>query len=351
MTHPTRRAGLLGLTLMLAVAACGGGDAEEKGWITGLLDRIPDTPASAEYITVVDLTAAAAAAGITTPDAGASEEDLGDYFRSLPHDALVPDLLRDAFPRFGDLTGELGVDPALVGAAIMAGNAPETFQVLAGGFDPAVIDQAVHAEPAWSDLLTTGEYGGVAYYRWGDDFTIDTSRVTPVRPLGRGGRLALDAGFLYWVPWTAGMEGLIDARAGAVPTLADDSRLARAARALAAAGVYSAILTDRPLVEDAAASGLVLGIGGGRDEAGAYWVIVAVHDTAAAAQESATAVRSVLSEGTILSTGQRWSERVTGFDIEVEDDMLVGVVRSAGREGDWLQAYYGREMLLVAAQG
>jgi len=276
---------------------------------------------------------------------------VADYLLGMPRDALITDLLRDPAPDFGDLTAELGIDPSRVFLAITAGTPPETYQVLEGAFDAAAIDTAVRSDPIWSGLLSTAEHRGVTYYTWGGDFETDLTRVTTVRPLGRGGRLALHAGFLYWVPWTAGMEELIDAGAGAVPTLADDSRLAQAARALAAAGVYSAILTDRPLVDDAAVSGLVLGIGGGRDGAGAYWVIVAVHDTAAAAQESAAAVRSVLSEGTILSTGQPWSERVTGFDIKVADEMLVAVVRSAGREGDWLQAYYTRESLLVAAQG
>ena len=99
------------------------------------------------------------------------------------------------------------------------------------------------------------------YYAWGDDFEIDLSRVTPVRPLGRGGRLAVDDGFLYWVPWTAGMEGLIDAGAGRTATLADDPPFARVAGALEAAGVYSAVLTDRGL--DDTTSALAVGAGGG----------------------------------------------------------------------------------------
>ena len=343
---------LVGLALVASACANGDEDAGRSEWIVGLaLARIPDGAEPFGEVMVVDLPSAAAAAGMAVPGSEAPDDMIADYFLGMPRDALLPDLLRDPAPEFGDLTVDLGIDPSRVSLAITAGTPPETYQVLEGDFDAAAIDAAVRSDPIWSGLLRTAEHRGVTYYAWGGDFETDLTRVTTVRPLGRGGRLALDAGFLYWAPWTAGIEGLIDAGAGAVPTLADDSRLARAARALAAAGVYSAILTDRPLVEDAAVSGLVLGIGGGRDEAGAYWVIVAVHDTTAAAQESATAVRSVLSEGTILSTGQLWSERVTGLDIEVEDDMLVVVVRSAGREGDWLQAYYRRELLLVAAQG
>lgn len=355
MGRGRRRVVLALVGLALAAAGCGDGDggdaADDTGWIVGLLDRIPDTAEPFGEVMVVDLPSAAAAAGTAVPGSGAPDEMIADYFLGMPRDALLPDLLRDPAPDFGDLTADLGIDPSRVLLAITAGTPPETYQVLEGDFDAATIDAAVRSDPIWSDLLTTTEHAGVAYFVWGNDFEVDTSRVTPVRPVGRGGRLGLDDGFLYWVPWTAGMEGLIDAGADAVATLADDPVLGRVARALEEAGVYSAILTDTPLLDDGTASGRGLGVGGGRDEAGAYWVIVAVHDTAAAAQESATAVRSVLSEGTILSTGQLWSERVTGFDIEVEDDMLVVVVRSAGREGDWLQAYYTRELPLVAAQG
>lgn len=350
MTRVSKGAGLILTGLALALAACGGGagGTGEGGWIVGLLDRIPDTGGSGE-VTVVDLTAAAAAVGIAVPPAGASDPEISDYLLGLPRDALVPDLLRDPAPRFSDLTGELGIDPAQVTAAITAGTPPETYQVLAGSFDAAAIDETVRTEPDWSDLLTTGEHRGVAYYTWGADFESDIARVTPVRPLGRGGRLGLDDGYLYWAFWTAGIEGLIDAGAGGAATLADDAPLAQAARALETEGVYSAILTDTPLLDDPV-SGLALGLGGGRDDAGAFWVVVAVHDSAAAAEESAAAVRSILSEGTILSTGEPWSERVSGFEVTVEGDMLVAVVRAAAGEGDWMRAYYTRESLVLAAQ-
>ena len=316
----------------------------------GLLDRVPDAGASGDLM-VVDLAAAAAAGGVAVPAPGASADEIADYLAGLPRDALVPSVVRDPFPDFDALTRELGIDPALVTAAIEAGTPPETYQVLAGDFDPAAVDAAVRSDSVWADLLTTAEHGGVPYYAWGNDFETDYSRVTPVRPLGRGGRLAVDDGWLYWVPWTTGMEGLIDAGAGRVASRADDPLFARGAAALEEAGVYSAILSDVPLIDDGTGSGLFLGLGGGRDEAGAYWVIVAIHDTAAAAQESADAVRLALTEGTILSSGALWSERVAGFEVTVEGDMLVAVVHAAAGEGDWMRAYYTRELLVLAAQG
>ena len=355
MGRGRRRVVLALIGLALAAAGCGDGDggdaADDTGWIVGLLDRIPDSAEPFGEVMVVDLPSAATAAGMAVPGSGAPDEVIADYFLGMPRDALIPDLLRDPAPDFADLTADLGIDPNQVFLAITAGTPPETYQVLEGDFDAAAIDAAVRSDPIWSSLLSTAEHRGVTYYAWGDDFEVDTSRVTPVRPVGRGGRLGLDDGFLCWVPWTAGMEGLIDAGADAVATLADDPVLGRVARALEEAGVYSAILTDTPLLDDGTASGRGLGVGGGRDEAGPFWVIVAVHDTATAAEESAAAVRSILTEGTISSTGDEWAQRVSGFEVTVEGDMLVVIAHAAAGEGDWMRAYYTRELLLVAAQG
>jgi hypothetical protein len=342
---------MAGLAL-LASACAGGGDAGgEDHWIVGLLQRIPAAAPATNEASVVDLSAAAAAAGVTVPPAGAGDDEIGAYLLGLPRDALVPDLLRDPAPRFADLTRELGIDPTQVAAAITAGSPPATYQVLQGDFDAGAIEAAVRVDPVWSGLLTTAQYRNVTYFAWGADLESDLDRVTPVRPLGRGGRLALDGRFLYWVPWTAGVTALIDAGAGAATTLGDDPLFSRAARALENAGVYSAILTDTPLLDDGPVSGRVLGVGGGRDEDGAFWVVAAVHDGAAAAEEAAAAFRSVLTEGTTLGTRQPWSERVSSFEVTVEGDMVLAVMRSTGPEGDWVRAFYTREPLLLAAQG
>lgn len=342
----------------LAAAGCGGGatgedGGDEAGWIIALLDRIPAGGAPADAA-VVDVAAAAAAAGIGVPGAGASDEAIAAFFSGLPRDAVPPSLLTDPFPDFGALRTELGLDPARVVRVITAGLPDSSYQVLEGDFDAASIDAAsidaaVHADPVWSDLLAEAEHRGVAFYAWGEDFQIDVSRVTPVRRLGRGGRLALDGRFLYWVPWTGGLEVLIDAGAGAVGTLADDSRFTRTARALEAQGVYSAVIGDRLL--DGGDSGRALGLGGGRDQEGSFWVMVAVHDTDAGAEAAAAEVRAVLTGGTIAATGGPWSERVAGFEVTVEGDMLVVVARAAAGEGDWQRAYYTRDPLVLAAAG
>lgn len=326
------------------------------GWIVALLDRIPATEGSGHEVELTNLTAAAQVVGAVTPAPGAPADEITSYLLFLPGDVWLPELLQRAGTSPDEVRAELGFDAATVQAAVTAGLPPEQFVVLQGDFAVAAIDAAVGSDPVWSDLLTTAEHGGVSYYAWGADFAVDVTRVTAARPIGRGGRLALEDGFLYWVPWTTGMEGLIDAGAGALPTLADQPLLRQAAEALEAQGVYSAVITDAPLAGGPGVSGalapyLVLGLGGGQDDAGVFWVVVAIHGTAAAAEQSAAGLRTALAAGSMGSIGTLWSEAVTGADITVEGTALVAVIRTDRPAGDWVRAYLTRDPLLAVAKG
>lgn len=316
-----------------------------------LLDRIPDTENSGQEVTLANLAGAAEAAGIELATAGAPAVEVASFFAGLPTDIALPQWFFRIITRADELRAQLGVDLAAIYGAAEAGAMPAQFLVPEGDFDAAAIDAAVHADPVWSDLLATGEHAEVSYFTWGEDFEIQIDRVTTAHPYGRGGRLALDGGYLCLAPWTAGIEALIDAGAGTVPTLADRAPLRQAAEILQREQVYSAVLTDTPLDEGSPASGLALGVGGGRDETGAFWVVAAVHDTAAGAEESAASFRSIITEGTSLGSGEPWQERVASFEVGVEGKAMVAVVYSATGEGDWHRAYYAREPLLAAAMG
>jgi len=295
-------------------------------WIVSLLDRIPDTETSGHEVTLVNLARAADAAGIEPAVEGAPAVEVTAFFADLPADTRLPSLFFRSVTRPDEFRAQLGVDLAAVSSAVEAGTLPAQFLVLEGDFDAAAIDAAARADPVWSDLLAIGEHAGVPYFTWGEDFKTWLERVTTAHPYGRGGRLALDGGYLYLAPWTAGIEALIDAGVGTVPTLADRAPLRQAAEILQREHVYSAVLTDAPLTEGSDASGLALGLGGGRDEAGAFWVVVAIHDTAAGAEESAASFRSIITEGASLGSGEPWQERVASFEVSVAGEAMVAVV-------------------------
>jgi hypothetical protein len=340
------------------------GEATEGGWIVGLLDRIPDTGTTGRYVELLNLAAAAEAAGVQIPPAGAEASEARDYLLALPGDVVAPELLQRAAASTDAIRAELGIDPVTIRQAVTAGEPPERYLVLQGDFDGSAIDAAVRSEPVWSDLLTTAEHAGVPYYTWGEDFASMLDRVTAARPLGRGNRLALDGGYLYWVPWTAGVEALIDAGSGVAPGLADRPLLRQAAGLLEGERVYSAILTDTPLlaeplgakpgegVDGYLAPYRVLGLGGGSGEAGPFWVVVAIHDSPAAAEQSAAGFRTGIEQGTAIALGGApWSERVTALEVTVEGAAMVAVLRSAGPVGDWIRAYLSRDPLFAVAGG
>jgi hypothetical protein len=348
-------------TTTTLAGSSGEGSADNAGWIVSLLSRIPDTETSGRYVALVDLRTAAQAAGVEIPPVGAQATEVTGYLFALPGDALLPDLLQRAAASVDDVRAELGTDPVSIETAVTAGDPPKQYVVLQGDFDEGTVDSAVRGEPVWSDLLTTAEHSGVSYYTWGEDFASVLDRVTAARPLGRGSRLALDNGYLYWVPWTAGVEALIDAGAGTIPRLADHPRMRQAAEVLQREHVYSAALTDVPLLADPLgtpseegvagylAPYLVLGLGGGQDDAGVFWVVVAIHDSTAAAEQSAAGFRVGVAEGTAVVGGARWSERVTAMEVTVEGNAMVAVLRSANPPGDWMRAYQSRDPLLAVA--
>lgn len=358
MMPKTKTVAVVLASLMLAATACGGDDAGDGvGWIVGLLERLPDAENSGREIQLADLGAAAVAAGISVPAPGAPAEDIQRYLVGLPRDALVPEIMWRGGMEVDSLRTELGLDLAAVRGTATAGWPPELFVVLRGDFDAAVVDAAVRADPVWSDVLAVAEYDGVDYYTWGDDFEHDLSRTSAARPLGWGGRLALDDGCMYWVPWTAGLEALIDAGAGTVPTLADRPTLRRAAELLQQEQVYSALLTDQPLLPAGDAPGgrlapyLALGLGGGGDADGIFWVVVAVHATESAAEESAAGFRSGLAADTVLSLGAPWSDMVTDSEVTTDGTAMIAVLRTDRPAGDWTRAYMTRDPLIAVGAG
>ena len=97
---------------------------------------------------------------------------------------------------------------------------PYEYQAVQGTFTREDIEYAAKNGPL-HEHCEIDSWGGYEYYRWGEDMSIHMDWRSNVRPLGRGCRLAYIDGCAFWIPWTDGIEEMIDAYKGNIPSLAD----------------------------------------------------------------------------------------------------------------------------------
>ncbi len=378
----TRRTGPGALLLAAAVlAGCGSGvdGGDDAGPATGdgapsgveaALSFVPATEGAADFVVVNDIAAAADAAGLTAPDPGASEQEVGAYLSPLsgvgddatvavaPSDLLIQSAIDDAGWR-----DEVGFGVIDLSGDVTSGQPPDDLQTFFGDFDEDAVEQAVTTDPSWSGQLDEVEHGDATYYSWGDDGAVDVSGVSTVRRLGESARLFVDdgAGVAYWANTTATMEAALDTFAGDAPSLADDPELGPMAAALDGLGAYSAILTadggafqagagapaatgDGPSLEpyEAVATGAAVVDGRAR------LLVVLVNADEATAQANADLLAQVVAEGSSAVNGRPWSDALGEGEITVD-----GTVVAASFPTDdprlWNGVVVTRDTLLAAS--
>ena len=128
---------------------------------------------------------------------------------------MALNLLSGLSPSTGPLTSselraELGFGLEDIDQRIRGGEPPSEYYVATGRFDAAQIDAAVRNDPMWGPRLEIKEYRGFQYYSWGEDYAVSAD-ITPVRRLGRGGRLVVGDGWLSWTFGDAEARATIDA--------------------------------------------------------------------------------------------------------------------------------------------
>lgn len=315
----------------------GGGGSNESPLLT-LLGAIPDTEEAASYVSYTNYQAYYDEFGAGSPPKNASSEDFLEWAAAAlsPEGDAPPlvgfsDFVINAFNEGRAYQDELGLDPAGIDQAIEAGKPPATYEVLLGEFDHGRIDDAVHSEPNFSGLLEEASYEDVDYYTWGDDFAQDFTNTTPVRKLGRGGRLAVVDDMFMWCLWTEGMTGMIDATSETRDSLADRDDIRVMAEKLDALGVYSAEFVDASAAE-AGDQGSVLGphvsvsTGAGADDEGTYLAVLTAHETADQASDNAMRLESWFTGGSDYR-GNVWSDHVDSVEAVVEDTLTVVTLR------------------------
>lgn len=152
-------------------------------------------PASAlttgSTLSYVDLAAVFQRAGVLD---GSEQQQTDAIVSALSEfDLAAPQLFGNRQFQFDEARREVGFTLLDIAQEVTLGSPPNLVTAAAvRHVSPASIDAAVHADPTWSDLLTTVTVDGVSFYDWGDK--LDIKRRTPMRPIGAGGQLLVDAG-------------------------------------------------------------------------------------------------------------------------------------------------------------
>lgn len=349
-------------------ASPAGGDGPPSG-VEAALAFVPATDGAADFVVVNDIAAAADAAGLTAPDPGASEQEVGAYLSPLsgigddstvavaPSDLLIQSAIDDAGWR-----DEVGFGVIDLSGDVTSGQPPDDLQTFFGDFDEDAVEQAVTTDPSWSGQLEEVEHGDEQYWSWGEDGAVDPSGQSTVRRLGESARLFVDddAGVAYWANTTGTMEAALDTFAGDAASLADDPELGPMAAALDGLGAYSAILTadgealqtpegiptrgEGPTLEpyEAVATGAAVVDGQAR------LLVVLVNADEATAQANADVLARIVAEGESAVNGRPWSDALGAGDVTVD-----GTVVAASFPTDdprlWNGVVVSRDTLLASS--
>jgi hypothetical protein len=340
-------AALLAAAALPAPARAGGDDP----WTT-MLERLPSTPEHRRLLVMADFVLARDSLDLPDP-AGSADERLRAISRlTLDAGLGVPELLRR------DTTGELGFGLADVDRTAETGAGPAAITLLVGGFRRSKIERAAEDDEVWSDELQRTQHAGTEYLSW-DGEGVDPERITDARPLGQGGRLAVDPPFLWWTTHTRPMRQALEATAGDRRSLADDPDFARLAEEMAGLDAYGVLMSDEqidadPLGRLAAAQTDVVGLepyralatGVTRDDDGPVLLVALVHADATAAETNAERLHAVVEEGTSLRTDAPWSELLEVEDITAEGNVVTARLRTED-PSLWFEIVVARDSLLA----
>ena len=259
---------------------------------------------------------------------------------------------------------------------VSSGTQPYIYEAYRGGFDKAEIDTAVKTGTR-SEELQIIEYGGMEYYRWGEDNTANLSARTHVRPLGRGHRLALPGDFAFWTVWDEGVEIMIDCYNDTTGSLADIDEFKLMAEGLSILDAFSAALTSDTISYDDTqayldSEGLLeheghderfnlslkevpllkpydaLATGAGLDSNGYYLAIVLVNHNGATAKRNASLLEERINKTRHVWRDELWSEMATKVTIESQDNLTLAKLYGAPSEF-WSDRFLNWEVAGIGA--
>ncbi|HEY95757.1 MAG TPA: hypothetical protein G4O15_12560 [Dehalococcoidia bacterium] len=234
---------------------------------------------------------------------------------------------------------------------VSSGRQPYIYEAYRGTFDKTEIDTVVKIGTRSEDLEVV-QYGGMEYYRWGEDNAANLSARTHVRPLGRGHRLALPGDFAFWTVWDEGVETMIDCYNDTAGSLADIDEFKLMAEGLTILDAFSGYMTTGTNSYDEAQDYLkreglpareghydrftlsleetpllkpytAMATGAGLDEDGYYLAIVLVNPDNNTAEENVSLLEERISNTRDIWQGRLWSEMATRVTVESQDRLTL----------------------------
>jgi hypothetical protein len=358
------------LTLVLLTSSsCGGSSSDGKvkedvpSWLS-LLQAIPDNADTGSWIEMNDYARLREQLGLKAPGQDAPASEITAYFEKLSFASpsprvpagLQPAEISGFGPRVSaaEWNTAFGFNLTNIDQDIEAGKPPHTYTTLRGRFDRSRIETAIDKDPSiFRPLLTKTKHEGVDVYVWGEDDRLDMRGASATRPLGRGGRLAVDGQALYWTFWTDGAKEMIEANRKKNPSLGAAADVKLVAAGLARYPVFSVVMTNAPskpdamdviglspsIVRDAREASFrealkpyqFTAIGSGQDAQGSYSTLILLHVDDKTAQENVTKLKAKIETGRSAQTNRPWKEQVTSSEITSEGRLLIARLRTTPR--------------------
>lgn len=310
--------------------------------LEAVLAAVPDTPETRASLRFDDFEAVRDQFGIEAPGPDADRSAVVDYLMDLmspmgdgAYGAGFVARENWLFGMHNYLNGSetfpyVALDQRNADQNVVAGNGQSALEITLGRFDPEMTETALN-ECDECPGHETAEHSGETFYSWGEDFggSLRNRMAPPVfDQLGRGGRLWVTEDIAVRTLYTEGMENVIDARHGNMPSLADDDDFALAARALSGLEIHTAVLSDadrdidsmavaivetgreEDLVREAILSAPLLQrftmsvVGTGFDADGtSFTAVVLVHDDESTAEENVDRLVTRVQEGDVAGYG------------------------------------------------
>lgn len=336
--------------LVVGVVACGGFDDSpeaEVGW-TELLAHIPDTEETRQWTVIHDIARARNDLGLEVPDQDATDEEVfhgyildvmsgddGSLWVNL-QGGFVPQVLT---VQHYEIREEVGFSVLAVDQWVFGGREADEYTMLRGRFNEDRIDETLHNDPDYSELLKEDSHEDVSYYSWPDAGDSETRAHTEIHPR-KLHSLAVNDNSVYWSLSQQAMREMIEAGTGNTRSLADREDHQLLAEELDRLGVWAALLSTDVESQSGDPAQICIGdctedeldeiqhildeeprllpytvyaSGAGTDESGAFLGIIIVHEDAEAAQKNVGRFRERVQDGWSINAeglleGAPWEE-------------------------------------------